>query len=111
MMSIDVIISISSLAGSAIAWIAFYSVNKRAKHLENEDKAAAQWQKLYYESKADSEAKEAKIAEKDEQIRQLYEQRLEILQSREAMSVENTRLMMLKCEVVGCKDRKPPTGY
>lgn len=98
------IISLASLIGTGVAYILFYGVKKRSQHLDNEAKASEQWQKLYYESKADSDRKELKINELSER---LYKE----LEEKSAKEQELARLKVLKCERVGCTDRQPPTGY
>lgn len=72
---------------------------------------AAEWKELY-------EKKETKVHELDTKIDQLYleknedRERIRELQSKNAkLELENQALNFKKCEVRGCKERIPPSGY
>lgn len=82
-----------------------------AQNIENEAKQSEEWRKLYDEAHTEN-------IEKDKKIDALY---MEITRHRDEkaglhikiteLSVENTRLKILKCEKPSCIDRHPPTGY
>ena len=96
----------------------FYDSKKRkeaaaAKKAEaqNITQYAAEWKELY-------EKKEAKVHELDTKIDQLYveknedRERIRDLQSKNVkLELENQALNFKKCEVRGCKERKPPSDY
>lgn len=96
----------------------FYDSKKRKEaaaakkaEAENITQYAAEWKELY-------EKKEAKVHELDTKIDQLYveknedRERIRDLQSKNAkLELENQALNFKKCEVRGCKDRKPPSDY
>ena len=96
----------------------FYDSKKRKEaaaakkaEAENITQYAAEWKELY-------EKKEAKVHELDTKIDQLYveknedRERIRDLQSKNVkLELENQALNFKKCEVRGCKERKPPSGY
>lgn len=96
----------------------FYDSKKRKEaaaakkaEAENITQYAAEWKELY-------EKKEAKAHELDTKIDQLYveknedRERIRDLQSKNVkLELENQSLNFKKCEVRGCKERKPPSDY
>ena len=96
----------------------FYDSKKRKEaaaakkaEAENITQYASEWKELY-------EKKEAKVHELDIKIDQLYleknedRERIRDLQAKNAkLELENQALNFNKCEVRGCKDRKPPSNY
>jgi chromosome segregation ATPase len=96
----------------------FYDSKKRKEaaaakkaEAENITRYAAEWKELY-------EKKEAKVHELDTKIDQLYveknedRERIRDLQSKNVkLELENQSLNFKKCEVRGCKERKPPSDY
>lgn len=96
----------------------FYDSKKRKEaaaakkaEAENITQYAAEWKELY-------EKKEAKVHGLDTKIDQLYveknedRERIRDLQSKNVkLELENQSLNFKKCEVRGCKDRKPPNDY
>lgn len=96
----------------------FYDSEKRKEaaaakkaEAENITQYAAEWKELY-------EKKEAKVHELDTKIDQLYveknedRERIRDLQSKNVkLELENQALNFKKCEVRGCKERKPPSDY
>ena len=96
----------------------FYDSKKRKEaaaakkaEAENIPQYAAEWKELY-------EKKEAKVHELDTKIDQLYveknedRERIRDLQSKNVkLELENQALNFKKCEVRGCKERKPPSDY
>lgn len=122
----DQISHIITIIGSSIATIIlpligvfmFYDSKKRREaaqaekaEADNISQYAAEWKELY-------EKKEVKVHELDAKIDQLYleknedRERIRDLQSKNArLELENQALTFKKCEVRGCKDRKPPSDY
>lgn len=96
----------------------FYDSKKRKEaaaakkaEAENITQYAAEWKELY-------EKKEAKVHELDTKIDQLYveknedRERIRDLQSKNVkLELETQSLKFKKCEVRGCKERKPPSDY
>ena len=96
----------------------FYDSKKRKEaaaakkaEAENITQYAAEWKELY-------ENKEANVHELDTKIDQLYveknedRERIRDLQSKNVkLELENQSLNFKKCEVRGCKERKPPSDY
>lgn len=96
----------------------FYDSKKRKEaaaakkaEAENITQYASEWKELY-------EKKEAKVHELGIKIDQLYleknedRERIRDLQAKNAkLELENQALNFKKCEVRGCKDRKPPSNY
>lgn len=96
----------------------FYDSKKRKEaaaakkaEAENITQYATEWKELY-------EKKEAKVHELDTKIDQLYveknedRERIRDLQSKNVkLELENQSLNFKKCEVRGCKERKPPSDY
>ena len=96
----------------------FYDSKKRKEaaaakkaEAENITQYASEWKELYVK-------KEAKVHELDIKIDQLYleknedRERIRDLQAKNAkLELENQALNFKKCEVRGCKDRKPPSNY
>lgn len=97
-------------------------LDNETKDLDNEAKQSDEWRKLYEEERAcflqAQHDYEANIKAKDDKIDSLYaeisnqrNQKVELHNKIAEMSVELTKLKMLKCEIVHCLNRKPPTGY
>ena len=97
-------------------------IENQAKAIENEVKQADEWKKLYEEEKAlrQDEFKSwseernhllAKIEDLYDRITQHRDEKGKMATRITELEINNTRLSMLKCEVVNCPNRKPPTGY
>lgn len=120
---IEVIISsaVSLILGIG-STVLFFPQTRKEKNLQNEAKQAEEWKKLYDEERKarDEDQKDweqertrldAKIDDLYVQINRHRDEKAEIIKRNTKLEVENTRLTMLKCEVVNCLNRKPPTGY
>lgn len=92
---------------------------KREKDISNELREADEWEKLYREKEQKCDAKDAKIDELRKHINSLQEERIRLIaeNSREkqelAGQVSQLRTEMIecnwyRCEVCGCKNRRPP---
>lgn len=117
-----IITSLVSLLVGAGSTVMFWPQIRKSKILENEARQSEEWRKLYLEEKTKIDVMREQHAEtisrKDNKIDELYnkisEQRdckAELVKENTVLKVENTRLKMLKCEVVNCVSRRPPTGY
>lgn len=121
---IDSIISaiVGLVGGGAGSMLIFYPQMKKTKVIENEAKQSEEWLKLYKEERdqRDEDRKEweekrvwleSQIKELHSQINTLHGDNLAMAKQMTELEVELTRLRLLKCEVVNCLHRKPPTGY
>lgn len=117
-----IITSIVSLVVGIGTTLLFYPQTRKEKNLQNEAKQAEEWRKLYDEERnaRDEDQKDwieerdrldAKIDELYLQINKHRDEKAEVIKRNTTLEVENTRLSMLKCEVVNCSHRQPPTGY
>lgn len=117
-----IISSVVSLVVGAGSMIFFYPQTRKEKELQNEAKNAEEWRKLYDEvHEARKEDKQEWCTEKDRldskidalyvQLSKYRDEMAETHKRNTELEVENIRLSMLKCEVVNCLNRKPPTGY
>ena len=97
-------------------------LDNETKDIDNEAKQSEEWRKLYEEERecfvqACKDYDET-IKEKDTKIDSLYaeisnqrNQKVGLHNKIAEMTVELTKLRLLKCEAVNCINRKPPTGY
>lgn len=113
MSAIEIIVTaftalVGALGGGSLL---FFRQNKTAKKIENESNQAAEWKKLYDESKSDNAEKEKKIDGLYDEIKELRSEITSNAKRIAELEVENTRMSIYKCELPGCKLRKPPTGY
>lgn len=114
---------VGTLGGvTGIASLFYIKQNRISKELENESKQSDEWRKLYEEErqalKKFREERDEKMAKKDAEINELFSeitnqrnQKMELHDRIAEMTVELTKLRLLKCEAVNCINRKPPTGY
>lgn len=86
-----------------IAWFVFFKENKRAKQLENETTASAQWRELYEKS-------EAKVESQSLKIESLYKENKMLREENNGLTTQRAVLGLLKCRTVGCATRVPPLG-
>ena len=98
----------SLLAGGGISGLLFYSLNKKLKHLEVEErkvdvvkKQDDEWQELYFEQR--DRVKEAR--EECMRLRLLKE---ESMNKANKLELENQQLEWFRCTVNNCKNRRPP---
>lgn len=117
-----IVTAVVSLITGAGSMLLFFPQVRKSKIIENEAKQSEEWKKLYDEERkmAAEERKEwesercrlnGKIDELYIQITKHRDEKAAITKSNTELEVEVTRLRMLKCEVVNCLKRKPPTGY
>ena len=109
---------VSSVALPLLGALLFYDSRKRseaakAKRAEAEARAteednitsyAAEWKELYEKKERKVLELEAKADDDRKRIRELTEKNMQL-------SLELQKANFLKCEVRGCKDRQPPSGY
>lgn len=97
-------------------------LDNETKDIDNEAKQSEEWRKLYEEEREcflqarkdydeTIKRKDAKITELFAEINNQRNQKAELHNKIAEMTVELTKLRLLKCEAVNCVNRKPPTGY
>lgn len=116
---------VSSVALPLLGVFLFYDSKKRneaAKAKQSEAEArkieeeylsarAGEWRKLYEEEREVEKELNAKI---DQLYKEKEDDRLRIRELQEkntSLTLENQSLSFKKCEVIGCKDRQPPSDY
>lgn len=121
---------IGSLGGiTGVASLLYIKQERKSKDLDNETKGigneakqSEEWRKLYEEEREcflqackdydeTIKRKDAKITELFTEINNQRNQKAELHNKIAEMTVELTKLRLLKCETVNCINRKPPTGY
>ena len=109
---------VSSVALPLFGVFLFYDSKKRKANAEarkaemdNLTGYAEEWKGLY-------EQRDKRVDELNAKIDQLYQeketdrQRIRELQEKNtALTLENQSLKIKRCEVKGCKDRRPPSDY
>ena len=100
-----------ALIGGAVSFVCFLPYKKRAEALKNEITLSSEWRNHYTEMRDECKEKDAKIDELYGDIKTLRDEHAKIAKEREILAIENTRLKVLKCEVAGCPNRTPPTGF
>ncbi len=110
--------AVTSVVLPLLGVLLFYDSKKRseaakAKLAEAEARKAEQdnivgfaeeWKELYEKKELKVTELEAQVDEDRKRIRELTEKNMQL-------TLELQKAEFLKCEVKGCKDRQPPTGY
>lgn len=91
------------VSSSGIAGVIFFRENKRARQLENETTASAQWRELYEKS-------EAKVESQGKKIESLYKENGYLRDQNNSLTTQKAVLTMYKCETLECANRRPPFG-
>ncbi|WP_418981686.1 hypothetical protein [Alistipes sp.] len=91
------------LSGGGIAGVVFFRENKRARQLQNENTASAQWRELYDKA-------EAKVESQGLKIESLYKENKHLRDQNNDLTTQNAVLKIWKCKRIGCTDREPPFG-
>lgn len=91
------------VSGGGIAGIFYFRENKRAKQLDNETTASAQWRELYEKS-------EIKVDSQSKKIDAQYKESNYLRDQNNNITTQNAVLKMYKCETLGCTNRQPPFG-
>lgn len=113
------IISLTSalVGGGGIGALFYRKENKRmkeaeieAKEVENDRKAADEWQTVAEGKQKRIDHLEITVGKKDEKIEELYNVIGELRERIDKLSTENAVLKIYKCVKIGCADRQPPFG-
>lgn len=76
----------------------------RKAEQDNITSYAAEWKELYEKNEHQMAELKTQADEDRKRIRELTEKNMQL-------TLELQKAEFLKCEVKGCKDRQPPTGY
>ena len=76
----------------------------RKAEQDNITSYAAEWKELYEKNERQMSELKTQADEDRKRIRELTEKNMQL-------TLELQKAEFLKCEVKGCKDRQPPTGY
>lgn len=93
----------SLVSGGGIAGLVFFKENKRARQLDNETTASAQWRELYEKS-------EAKVDGLNLKVDALYKENGYLRDQNDSLKTQRAVLTMYKCETLNCTNRQPPFG-
>lgn len=94
-------------AGGLTAFITL--TEKKAKAaLENMQKTIDEWKALCSEERTEISTLRERVQVKQQQIDALYQEREEFMRERDVMSTDLAVAKILRCEHVGCEQRKPP---
>lgn len=82
---------------------------KKAKAaLENMQKTIDEWKALCQEERIEINTLRERLTSKQHMIDELYKEREEFMRERDAMSTDLAVAKILRCEHVGCEQRRPP---
>ena len=108
-------IVISAVIGIAGAFgggsIIFARQTRKMKEIENEAKQSDEWRKLYEEMKGEVKERDVKIDELYIQINNHRDVEITLQKKITQLEVSNTKLQLTHCQVKGCVNREPPSGY
>lgn len=86
-------------------------LKNEAQNIENEAKQSDEWHKLYEEAHNENKELNKKIDSLYVDVAKHRDEKAQLHIQITELSVENTRLKILKCEKPSCPHRQPPTGY
>ena len=108
-----------------IGFIVFYKQNKKSRELDNDNKAANNFDKVVEVNKevidmlkqnykelddeCDKQAKDIVQLHADKQ--KMMEEKLQLMEQIHTLKMEKKMAEFQKCEVRNCINRQPPTGY
>lgn len=84
---------------------------KTSAAMKNTQSQSAEWQKLYEEEKLDNDKKDAKIAELIHEKDQLRDERDAAISDKAKCLIMSSKLDILRCDCLSCKDRRPPLDF
>ena len=79
--------------------------------MKNTQSQSAEWQKLYEEEKADNDKKDAKIADLLAEKDKLRDERDAALSDKAKCLITGSKLDVLRCDCLSCKNRRPPLDF
>ncbi len=84
---------------------------KTSAAMKNTQSQSAEWQKLYEEEKEDNDKKDAKIAELVHEKDKLRDERDAAISDKARCLIASSKLDILRCDCLSCKDRRPPLDF
>lgn len=84
---------------------------KTSAAMRNSQSQSAEWQKLYKEEKEDNDKKDLKIAELTREKDQLRDERDSAMSEKAKCLIMSSKLDVLRCDCLSCKDRRPPLDF
>ena len=84
---------------------------KTSAAMKNTQSQSAEWQKLYEEEKEDNDKKDLKIAELIREKDKLRDERDAAISEKAKCLIISSKLDVLRCDCLSCKDRRPPLDF
>jgi len=84
---------------------------KTSAAMKNTQSQSAEWRKLYEEEKEDNDKKDVKIAELIKEKDQLRDERDAAISDKAKCLITASKLDILRCDCLGCRDRRPPLDF
>jgi len=103
---------VTALGG--VELVKFLNTRKAARQVAATSAKSEEWnvaEKIYERHEGMLEAKSKKIEELYHEIGKLKEEKLTLTAEKNDLLLTNKMLLMQKCEVRGCANRKPPSEY
>lgn len=108
-MGLDWTAIIIALVGAGGLTALITLTEKKAKAaLENMQKTIDEWKALCQEERTEITTLRERLITKQHMIDELYKEREEFMRERDVMSTDLAVAKILRCEHVGCEQRKPP---
>lgn len=95
---------VGAVGGGGLTSLFFMKEDKKKKTLENDAQASTAWRELYERSDKESEELKTEINELRKELNSLMQQNTEL-------TIKNSAYNLLKCEIIGCDNRKPPRDF
>ena len=107
-----------TVIATAITGFVMTKVNKKGKELENNAKETslsseynAEWVKLYNEIKEENKLRDKEIEKLRDQLQLCSESKIDLINKNAVLESINIKQQVTHCDVVGCSNRSPQTGY
>ena len=131
-MNWNIFLSLTSIVGTAIAWVYFAKVNKAAKQIANDNALIKnisdtneEWKELYEEEKSKVSKYEIKYEEQRLLVESLHKtidslyadvtkhrnEKVELREKLTQVQVINAELKLKECDIRKCPRRHPPSDY
>lgn len=111
-MTLELIIQlVASLTGTGgIIALFLISEKKAAAQLHNTEKIDGKWQKIIAQKERDIALISEKYEAASAKIERLYDDNSELRTSLDKVNTEAAVSRIMRCDCIGCADRKPPLG-
>lgn len=84
---------------------------KTSAAMKNTQSQSAEWQKLYEEEKEYNDKKDLKISELIKEKDHLRDERDAAISDKARCLITSSKLDILRCDCLSCKDRRPPLDF